>query len=345
MAGTARSHMPVFVVGCPRSGTTLLYDMLLSAGGFAVYPGESNIFNLLAPRFGDLAVRKNREKLWNVWLGSRLFRASRIDPQRVESKILSDCRNAGDFLRIIMDEVARSQGAWRWAGNTPEEILYLPLIKKTIPDALVIHIIRDGRDVALSLAQRRFIRPFPWREREGLPGAGLYWEWIVRKGRKYGRSLGQDYLEVQFEQLVADPRATLARLSSFLDHQLDYDRIQQVAFGSVSKPNTSFRRELSETFSPVGRWRKGLTAEQLSDMEGLIGETLAELSYPIATVGGNRLKSSGTRYGYRLFFEAKLRAKNNGLVRMLRQELTSQEVDRTVIVNENAAEQVRQACA
>ena len=57
----SRKKAPVFVLGCVRSGTTLLYHMLLSAGGFAVYRAESNVFNLLEPRFGDLSVRRNKE--------------------------------------------------------------------------------------------------------------------------------------------------------------------------------------------------------------------------------------------------------------------------------------------
>jgi hypothetical protein len=66
-SGRDRSRAPVFVLGSPRSGTTLLYDMLLSAGGFAVYLAESNVFNLLVPRFGDLRVHANREKLLQAW--------------------------------------------------------------------------------------------------------------------------------------------------------------------------------------------------------------------------------------------------------------------------------------
>jgi len=84
--GGSRRHAPVFVVGCARSGTTLLYDTLMSAGGFAIYLGESNIFNLLAPRFGDLSVRKNRERMLDVWLGSRLFRVSGLERSQIEKK-------------------------------------------------------------------------------------------------------------------------------------------------------------------------------------------------------------------------------------------------------------------
>ena len=153
-----RSRAPVFVLGSPRSGTTLLYDMLLSAGGFAVYLAESNVFNLLAPRFGDLSSRSRRERLLQAWLGSKLFRASGLQTEVVSQRILRDCRNAGDFLRIVMEEIGASQGAPRWAENSPEAMLYLPSIKRLIPNALVIHIIRDGRDVANSLGMTRLVQ-------------------------------------------------------------------------------------------------------------------------------------------------------------------------------------------
>lgn len=156
------------------------------------YLGESNIFNLLAPRFGDLTIRENRQRMLRVWLGSSLFRVSGLEPGDVESRIENDCRSAGDSLRIVMDELARQQGARRWAGNAPEEILHVSQIKKTLPEALVIHVIRDGRDVSVSLSNTRYIRPFPWKSRETPEGAALCWESIVRKDRAAGAQLGDD---------------------------------------------------------------------------------------------------------------------------------------------------------
>ncbi len=161
MAGQSRKHAPVFVLGSVRSGTTLLYHMILSSGGFAVYRTESHVMNLLEPRFGDLSVRRNREKMMDAWLDSKLFRISGLDAEEIRKKVLADGRNGGDFLRIVMEEIAHSQGAERWAECTPEHLLYLKRIKETIPDALIIHIIRDGRDVALSLEKQKWIQPLP----------------------------------------------------------------------------------------------------------------------------------------------------------------------------------------
>jgi hypothetical protein len=339
-----RFRAPVFVLGSARSGTTLLYDTLLSAGGFALYLGESNIFNLLAPRFGDLGIRRNRERMLEVWLGSRLFRVSGLERRQIENKILGTCTSAGDFLRIVMNEIAVQQGAWRWAANSPEEILYLPLIKETIPEALIIHVIRDGRDVALSLSQKRYIRPFPWRDRETPEGAAIYWEWIVERGRAAGAKLGDDYTEVRFEELVNHPRMVLGHLSSFLGQELDYDFIQKNAIGSVARPNTSFKAESAAEFNPVGRWKRHLSSIQVTKIESLVGKTLAQLGYPLATSCGlahNSQTAGCTRLIYRRFFELKVRWKNNPLLRMLRPSLTAAEVDRTVIVDDQGSANVR----
>jgi len=341
-----RDCAPVFVVGSARSGTTLLYDMLLSAGGFALYLGESNIFNLLAPRFGNLGLRKNRERMFEVWAGSSLFRISGLDRRQIERTILEECRNAGDFLRIVMDEVAQQQGAHRWAGNAPEEILHLGEIKRTVPDALIIHVIRDGRDVSLSLSQKRYIRPFPWKERETPEGAALYWQWIVGKGRAASISLGRDYTEVRFEELIADPRAVLRRLSEFLEQDLNYETIQKNAVGAVARPNTSFKRSNEAVFNPVGRWKKQFTSEQLSRIEGLIGNTLTELGYELASAGAdstNRLYVAWNRMIYRQFFELKLHSKTNAVLRMLRPPLTSKSVDDVSLVDEKAASRIKAA--
>jgi hypothetical protein len=335
-----RSTAPVFVLGCPRSGTTLLYDMLLSAGDFAVYLAESNVFNVLALRFGDLRIRHNREELLRAWLGSKLFRASGLDAQLIEKKIKEQCRSEADFLCIVMNEIAQKQGMRRWAENSPESLLHLPLIKKLIPRALIIHMIRDGRAVAMSLEKLRYLRPFPWETRQSLMGAGVYWEWMVEKGRAYGRLCEPDYLEIRFEDLIASPKQTLERIGVFIGQELDYERILQVAYGSVARPNTSFTNEAAAAFDPVGRWQKSFPAQQLPRFENMLGGTLRELGYAPVTnmqaTPNSELKM--TRLIYRSYFEAKLWFKRNELIRKFRKPLTSAEIDASVLAEDHPPE-------
>jgi len=306
-AAEGRRHAPVFVLGCPRSGTTVLYHMLLSAGDFAIYRTESNVFNLLAPRFGGMRSAADRRQLMDVWLRSKLFRVSGLDPSEISARIMSDCRNAGDFLRIVMQEIASKQGVRRWADCTPEHLLHMEEIKRQIPDALFIHIIRDGRDVALSYVKQGWAYPLPWDRDERVGVAGLYWEWIVNKGRTEGKRLGPDYIEVRFEDLIAKPQETLAQLGVFIGHDLDYDRIQQTGIGSVSEPNSSFAGESEGAFNPVARWKTKMSAPEISAFEDLIGNFLSALQYNLLSERARRanFRTARMRATYLSLFDAK----------------------------------------
>jgi hypothetical protein len=312
-AVTGRNQAPVFVLGCPRSGTTVLYHMLLSAGGFAVYRSESNVFNLLVPRFGGMRSAGDRRNLMDCWLRSVLFRVSGVNAAQMKAKIMDECRSGGDFLRIVMEEVARMQSASRWADCTPDHLLYVEEIKRQIPNALFIHIIRDGRDVALSYVKQGWSHPLPWDRHEQLGVAGLYWEWAVRKGREQGRRLGADYQEVRFEELNANPQETLSRLGLFIDHDLDYDRIQRAGIGSVSEPNSSFTDEAGGTFNPVARWKTKMSQEQVHAFDDLIGDFLRELGYTPGSESERRtsLHAARLRATYLAMFEAKHWLRNN----------------------------------
>jgi hypothetical protein len=296
--------------------------MLLSAGDFAVYRTESNVFNLLVPRFGDMRSVAHRRKLLDVWLQSKLFRVSGLDSDGISAKILAECRSGGDFLRIVMQEIASTQGVGRWADCTPDHLLYMAEIKRQIPDALFIHIIRDGRDVALSYAKQGWSYPLPWDRDDRLGVAGLYWEWTVRKGREQGKLLGPDYREVHFEQLIAHPHATLSQLGLFIDHNLDYERIQRAGIGSVSQPNSSFGGESEGPFNPVARWKKKMSAGQIAGLEELIGDFLAELEYSLLSEGKREtsLRAARLRATYLPMFEAKHWMKSTSLGRFVRLE-------------------------
>jgi Sulfotransferase family len=307
---SARSKAPVFVLGCGRSGTKLLYHTLLSAGGFAVYHAESNAFNLIGLRFGNLADRKNRQAMLDHWLKSKLFYRSGLTREEIEPKILEECHNAGDFLRILMGTIARKQGAERWAESTPLHMLYLPMVKKLIPDALIIHIIRDGRDVTASLDRIGWIKPLPWDKKRKLLAPGLFWRWIVSKGRRYGSSIPGDYIEIHFEDVVQRPRETLTRLGEFIDHDLDYDRIQQNAQGTLRDPNSSFRGDGGEKESnPIERWKTLLSASEVAEVESVIGDLLTETGYELTSTDAERRRTlpiSLMSFLYPIYFDVKL---------------------------------------
>lgn len=312
---TARSKAPVFVLGCGRSGTKLLYHTLLSGGGFANYHSESNTFNIIGVRFGNLASHKNRRTMMDHWLRSSLFQRTGLTREEIEPQIMESCHNAGDFLRLVMDAIARKQGVERWAECTPLHLLYLPLIKKLIPDALVVHIIRDGRDVTASLDRIGWIKPLPWDKKRKVLAPAIFWRWIVSRGRKYGRAMGNDYIEIHYEDVVEKPREALAQIGAFIEQRLDYDLIQKNAQGSMVDPNSSFRGDGQEKESnPVGRWKTSLSGEQLAQVESVIGDLLHETGYEPITPKNQRRRSlavSLMSFLYPIYFGTKLWLKSS----------------------------------
>ncbi len=167
----------------------------------------------------------------------------------------------------------------------------MPRIKAEIPDALFVHIIRDGRDVALSLTKMGGFRPIPWnRQPRGLLETALYWQWMVQAGKRYGASLPGDYIEVHYEDLVAQPRPTLAALGRFLHHDLNHDRIQSVGLGRVRESNSSFLDEDSASREhPVQRWKERLSHEEITAVEALVGRCLQACGYELTTPAPPRL--------------------------------------------------------
>ncbi len=308
--GTPRSKAPVFVLGCGRSGTKLLYHTLLSAGGFAVYYAESNAFNLLGICFGNLARRGNRRKLLDAYYKSMLFERTGLKPEDIDQRVMDDCRNPGDFLRIVMEAVARKQGVERWAECTPLHLLYLPLIKTVVPDALIVHIIRDGRDVTASLDRIGWIRPLPWDRARSYLAPAIFWHWIVSKGRSYGQQMGSDYMEVHYEEVVQRPREALARIGAFIEQDLDYDRIQQNPLGSLQNPNSSFRGDGREKeANTIGRWKTMFAPEQIRDIEAVQVDLLSATGYTLDTPPEKLHASLAVRlmsFLYPLYFDFKL---------------------------------------
>jgi Sulfotransferase family len=314
-SGAERGRRPVFVMGCHRSGTNLLYDTLLSAGGFAVYRGYLPIYKMLIPRFGHPSNPASRRKIVDTFLSSKAFARTGLQASDLSPKLLEDCRTGGDFLRIIMGEIAKAQSTGRWAVYDPDSVLQVARIKADIPDALFIHIIRDGRDVALSLTKMGGFRPFPWnRQSRGLLETALYWQWMVRAGKSHGLQIPADYIEVNYEDLVTQPRPTLARLGQFLDQYLDYDRIQSAGLGRLRESNSSFLDEdPASSEHPVNRWKERLSPHEVAGIEALVGQCLHECGYELTSTAPRRpsLRLKFLAAAYPRFLDAKLWLKLN----------------------------------
>jgi LPS sulfotransferase NodH len=306
-----RHRRPVFVLGCHRSGTNLLYDTLLSAGGFAIYRGYLPVYEKLMPKFGSFADEKNRARAVETWLRSEGFRRSGLDANQIRAQLMAECTSGGAFILVVMDAVARSQGAARWAAYNPDSALHMSRIKADIPEALFIHIIRDGRDIALSLSKMGGFQPLPWdRGSRDLLATAQYWKWMVQAAKANGARMPDDYLEIHYEELVNNPKPTLASIGQFLDHPLDYDRIHAAKLGRLSETNSSFREEKqAASGTPVNRWRQRLSSKEVAALEACVGDCLEATGYSLASAPGDRhatLIERSTNHVYPAYLNTKL---------------------------------------
>ncbi|QKG22278.1 sulfotransferase family protein [Actinomadura verrucosospora] len=216
---TSQSHRPVFVLGCPRSGTTLLQQMLHSHRRLAV-PSETRFVHVAYARrlrFGDLRAEPNRRALaeWITAGDGTKFDALGLDAAAVVDDIAAGPPTLGSALAAVFRRYAREHGKARWGDKRPSYFRKVPMLLRLFPDAQFVHLVRDGRDAVSSLAR------MPWYDGD-VHSAALTWREAVDTGSRLARRLGPDrYYEMRYEDLVADPERSLFMLCGFLEEEYD----------------------------------------------------------------------------------------------------------------------------
>lgn len=270
-----------FVVGCPRSGTTLLRAMLDTQAELAI-PPESYFISKLAQHGGSFELESGFDQrlFLDALQSHKWFRRWGLDPDLTRAALRrADPADTAGAIRAVYGLYAGLRGKSRYGDKTPEYVCSIGPIAHLLPEARFVHLIRDGRDVARSLATPGI--------GFGIPDVGhalLFWEQRVAAGRRQGRRLGPGrYREVHYEALLEDPGSTLRDLCEFLD--LDYqpsmlsfhERVEEVLKGV---PGHEHHRGLARPASKGLRdWRKDMPKEELHLAEALVGATLQAFGY------------------------------------------------------------------
>lgn len=277
---------PVFIVGAPRSGTTMLQYRLRNLPRISLPTGESHFFIPLLrnqTQFGDLSRVENiRAVLRAMHAQSRDFLESDLHGMRFDAGLLAAELHAQGrnslpaIISGLFEKNARGEGKARWGDKTPYYVMHMQKLLEWFPTAQFVHLIRDGRDVALSLFGRR--HDF------GVYNAYFaaeYWESYIEKGRAQARTLpsGQ-YLELRYEDLLAHPEETMRTLCAFLGE--DYSA-QLFEVAPVDDPGKTPLVHKPLRADNAGKWRTAMTRAQIRAFEGVAGNTLRELGYELLT--------------------------------------------------------------
>jgi Sulfotransferase family len=269
----------LFFVGCGRSGTTLFRAIFDSHPSFSI-PGESHfIVHLLPKRHRyETPAGFQLEAFLTDLVSHPRFQLWGLADEQVETALAEDPPSTlAEAIRTVFGAYARAQGKDRYGDKTPGYVSHLLNLARLFPEARFAHIIRDGRDVALSYLDVSF-------GPETVEAAALHWRRMVERGRRAGARLGSHrYVEVRYEDLLSDPEGTVRFLCRFIG--LDFhpsmfrytERSAEVAKGSAF-PEAHTRLGLPPT-KGLRDWRTQMTVEDLIAFELLTGDLLAELGY------------------------------------------------------------------
>jgi Sulfotransferase family len=289
-----------FVVGMGRSGTTLL-RLMLDAHPDLVIPPETHFVPGVIEACAD---RADADGVLEAMTSVRQWGDHGIEAEEMLGRLRNlDRLDAPSCLRAFYAIHTERAGKPRWGDKTPIYVESMREIGAAVPEARFIHLIRDGRDVALSRAARGFGKDQSGRR------AGERWRKRIRAARRQARHLDH-YLELRYEDLVADPEPVLRRACELCE--LDYDASMLSYHERAGERMAEMARDLpgrdGETVRPaeermaahamtreppsqsrVGVWRQEMSAEDIEGFEEEAGELLAELGYPVGVGARNRV--------------------------------------------------------
>lgn len=297
---SAGDRAPVpFIVGVGRSGTTMLRLMLDAHPELAI-PPETHFVPDLIEAIDDGA---GPERAIEVMTAVRQWGDLGIEADEVRSRFEAlESFNSGDALRAFYAIYLERQGKPRWGEKTPAYVRKMRRIERALPEARFIHVIRDGRDVALS----RWKRTLGEGKRAPAAQVAEGWERRIRRAQKQGRRL-RHYLELRYEDLVTETEANLRRIAEFIELEWDpsmlryyeraADRMAEMARdlpsadGKPVRPGEERMQAHAMTQKPpdpsaMYRWKEKMDPEDVAAFDAAAGGLLSELGYEVGTAAG-----------------------------------------------------------
>lgn len=262
---------PFFIVGSARSGTTLLRLMLNAHPDIAV-PPESRFITELRTEgeidvdgFAQRLAAHSRFQTWDLPIQAVMDELSGVQRARY-----------ADAIDATFRAYARVHGKKRWGDKTPRYIEDIPFLASLFAGARFVHLVRDGRNVALSYAD------VPFGPKTVARAAAL-WMRRVEAGVRDGRALPDGrYCEFRYEDLVEDPEGEIKSLCDFLDVSFHPDMLDYTerARGAVLSRASAYNPYVKEKpLQNVRSWEEDMPPSQVEVFEAIAGRALTILGY------------------------------------------------------------------
>jgi sulfotransferase family protein len=272
----------LFIVGCPRSGTTLLQRMLDHHPLLAVANDTHFITRAIKGLSNGSDLPLTSALIQRVCSYHRFSRLGLSET--AVSRAAEKSATYREFVSALYGEYGKLHGKVLAGEKTPDFVRYLAVLHALFPRVRTVHIIRDGRDVALSALQWARADKGPgklrlWRE-EPVAVCALWWEWQVRSGQTSGVDLGpQRYHEMKYEFLVGDPEQTLRAATDFLELPFAPEMLAYHKGKVRYSAGLSAKKAWLPPTQGLRDWRSQMSARNLQLFEALAGDLLSTLGY------------------------------------------------------------------
>jgi hypothetical protein len=282
----------LFACGVPRSGTTLLQRMLNSHPELAVANDshfipraleltDKSLLNVAEsgqpiPLTDELVNSIRRyHRFWRLGLSATNFEAVREQATTYQQLV------AGLYACHAKDSGKKLAGE-----KTPDYVRRLSLLNGLFPSAKLIHLVRDGRNVALSLLQWATPRKGPGRiemwEEHPVAVCALWWKWMVLESRRQAAEIDEAALiEISYEELVADPEKSMRDLCGFLDLKFSPQMTEFHKGKSKTDSSLSAKKAWLAPQSGLRNWAADMEPAELELFEALAGDALHAFGYPV----------------------------------------------------------------
>jgi hypothetical protein len=264
---------------------------LLNAHSALAIGPETDYFNLVwkpLERQGGLCHWPEIAEVLAKWFQKPTLRRVKL-PEEAFLRYFYQVFREGDLThRLILSTVLRYYAATQhkpyWGEKTPNHFMYVPAIKRTFPEAFVISIVRDPRDVHLSLTQ------VPWNRGNAVNHA-LQWREYQLIATHYQTLYGDRFFQVQFEELIQAPHAVLRAITERLGLAYEPQMLTRYQAAGLFDPRQEpWKRRATMPIDPFNRdkWRHALSPEEMYIFLCICGESLNALGYE--TTSRTRLK-------------------------------------------------------
>ena len=235
------------------------------------------------------------ESLGDVITAARNWGDFGLDESELRERLADSEPQAGPAARAFFGLYAERHGKRRWGDKTPIYVESMRPIASALPEARFIHLIRDGRDVALSRRKRGM------GEGKPMSNTAARWRGRIEDARKQSRRLKGRYLELRYEDLVADPEPALRRICDLCELEFDAAMLAHSEraghrlgeLGDLSAEDGRPARSSEEraeahalamqapSAERVGAWRSEMSAGDREEFEAVAGKLLRELGYEV----------------------------------------------------------------